>query len=94
MRIKILQLYLQIYTLLKGHLPPGTLVKFYPNLMRHGVIRERDPRDPDIDSFGVVLGGWSYYKHPGYQQSGSVVMINQVVYDLKNYDLEVISEAG
>ena len=90
MKTKLRCLYLWAYELVRGHLPPGTLVKFSPNLRQHGILRE-DPSAPSFDSLGVVLGGWSYYKHPGYQQWGSVVMIDQKIYDLKNFDLEVMN---
>jgi hypothetical protein len=73
---RIRRLYLSLYQLVWGHLPPGTLVMYREALFNEAV--------------GIVIGGWRYWKHPGFVHYGSVVVIGEGRHDLENDHLTVL----
>ena len=88
--------YMQLHVFIKGHLPPGTLVRFKPGIGLDGIYW-KSPGDPMINSIGLVIDGWRKNVHPmppGVLISGSVVLFDGERYDMENSELEVISEAG
>lgn len=87
------RLYLWFYDMIKGHLPPGTLIRFNPPSDRNGIYWYASG-DPPLHSLGIVIGGWRAYKRPGFMHRGSVVMIGAQVYDVDDLEIEVIDERG
>lgn len=83
--------YLWLYVRVKGHYPRGTLVRFRPGIGLDGIYW-KSPGDPMINSIGMVVGGWSKYKHPmpGILVSGSIVLFDGARYDMDDFELEVI----
>jgi hypothetical protein len=77
--------YRWLYVHVKGHLPTGTLVRFY----------WKSPGGTMINAVGLVIGMWSKYKHPipGILVTGSVVLFDAARYDMDNWELEAIDES-
>jgi len=86
---RIRRIYLTLYRLIWGHLPPGTLVRYKAAPFDEYNIRKIG-LSPPFEAVGVVIGGWQYWKHPGYVQHGSVVVIGEGRHDLENRDLTVL----
>lgn len=80
---------LWFYLRIKGHLPPGTLVRFMPKEVAW-IWRVNYSLDPG--AVGIVLGGWRYYRSPGYTDFGTRVMFSEQIRDVYHWDLEVIDE--
>lgn len=90
---KLRSVYLWLYELIKGHLPPGALVRFQPSPDRNGNCW-MTPADPPLHSLGIVVGGWRAFKSPGYIHQGSVVMIGSQTYNVDNFEIVRLDEAG
>lgn len=87
------RIYLSLYHIVMGHYPFGTLVVYNPKPGFDGIVwREKD--DPVIGSIGIVLGGWTVDKSPGYPMWGSIVLIGGVKHRLVDHGLEVVDEEG
>ena len=87
--------YMQLHVFIKGHLPLGTLVRFKPGIGLDGIYW-KSPGDPMINSIGLVIDGWRKNVHPmppGALVSGSVVLFDDVRYEMFHWELEVIDEA-
>ena len=90
------RLYLWAYATVKGHYPIGSLVKFKPGIGLDGIYW-KSPGDPMINAIGLVVDGWRRNVHPlppGVLAKGSVVIFDGSRYDMENFELEVIDEAG
>jgi hypothetical protein len=91
------RLYLRLYVLFKGHYPTGTLVQFKPRIGFDGKIYWRSSGVPRRNSIGVVIDGWRKNVHPmptGVTNKGSVVLFDDVRYEMFHWELEVIDETG
>jgi hypothetical protein len=89
--------YMQLHVFIKGHLPLGTLVQFQPRVGFDGKIYWRSSGVPERNSIGMVIDGWSKNVHPmppGVINKGSVVLFDCARYEMFNWELEVIDEAG
>lgn len=93
MKRRFRNFYFWLYNIIKGHLPPGTLVRFQPSPDRNGNYW-MTPTDPPLHSLGIVIGGWRAYKSPGYIQAGSVVMIGSQTYNVDDFEIERVDESG
>lgn len=82
------------YIRIMGHLPVGTLVRFKPKGIARDVLLNRFKNIPDFGAVGYVVGGWKYYRSPGYTDFGTRVMFSDVIRDVYCWDLEVIDESG
>lgn len=82
------------YLRLKGHLPVGTLVRLSPKGPGRAAVLAKLGQRPSFDVVGISIGGWRYYRSPGYTDFGTLVMFGTVTYDAYEWDLEVIDEAG
>lgn len=82
------------YLRLKGHLPPGTLVRFNPKGLERAAVLAKLGQHPGFDIVGVSIGGWRYHRSPGYTDFGTRVMFGTMTRDVYEWDLEVIDEAG
>ena len=91
MKHRLRSIYLWFYEMFKGHLPPGTLIRFQPSPDRNGNYWIT-ATDPPLNSLGIVVGGWRGFKTPGYTQQGSVVMISSQKYDVDNWELAVLDD--
>ena len=85
------RIYLWFHSTFKGHLPPGTLIRFQPSPDRNGNYWIT-PTDPPLNSLGIVVGGWRSFKMPGYTQVGSVVMIGSQTYNVDDWEIVVIDD--
>ena len=86
--------YRWLYVHVKGHYPIGTLTRFKPGIGFDGIYW-KSPGDPRINAIGIVIGGWAKYKHPiPSLVYGSIVLFDSARYDMENFELEVIDEAG
>lgn len=86
---RLRSIYLWVYGMIKGHFPPGTLIRFQPSPDRNGNYWIT-PTDPPLHSLGIVVGGWRGFKTPGYTQQGSIVMIGSQRYDVDDYEITVV----
>ena len=90
------RMYLWLYVRVKGRYPLGTLVRFRPGIGLDGIYW-KSPGDPMINSIGLVVDGWRKNVHPmppSALVSGSVVLFDGARYDMEDFELEVIDEAG
>lgn len=88
------KLYLWFYHLRKGHLPPGTLVRFRPRSLERDELLSKLGQNPGFEAVGLVTGGWRYFRSPGYTDFGTRVMFGEKTRDVYHWDLEVIDECG
>jgi len=88
--------YRWLHVHVKGHYPVGTLTRFKPGIGFDGIYW-KSPGDPRINAIGLVIDGWRKNVHPmppGAFARGSVVIFDGERYDMENWELEVINEAG
>ncbi len=91
------RIYLWLYDTVKGHYPVGTLVQFKPRVGFDGKVYWRSSGVPERDSIGMVIDGWRKNVHPmptGVTNKGSVVLFDDVRYEMFHWEIEVIDEAG
>ena len=91
---KFRKLYHWFYNLLKGHLPPGTLVRFRPSSLARDELLSKLGQNPGFEAVGIVTGGWRRFRGPGYNDFGTRVMFGERTCDVYHWDLEVIDESG
>lgn len=82
------------YLRFKGHLPPGTLVRFNPRGPGRVAVLARRNQYPGDGAVGISIGGWRYYRSPGYIDFGTRVLFGTTTWDAYEWDLKVINEAG
>jgi len=88
--------YRWLHVQIKGHYPVGTLTRFKPGIGFDGIYW-KSPGDPRFHAIGLVIDGWRKNVHPmppGAFARGSVVIFDGERYDMENWELEVIDEAG
>ena len=94
MKRRFRNFYFWLYNIIKGHLPPGTLVRFSPRSLARDELLSKLGQNPGFDSVGIVIGGWRRFRSPGYTDSGTRVMFGESTCDVYHWDLEVIDEVG
>jgi hypothetical protein len=86
------KLRLWFYWRIMGYIPAGHLVEFSPH-PEDEQSWPRDPRrDPEIGGIGLSLGEWRMFKSPGFNDIGTIVLIDGHRYNLYTWDLKVLDD--